>query len=110
MNASNAFMNFISKFTSDFIEVDSSNAFNSTNNKFYMEFSDIHEELVEYGRLIAENLGFEVVSLSNSLYQFKEADGMETDYNLDIYIKIVDGKYEFSLFIYEIEIESDQED
>jgi hypothetical protein len=109
MDASNAFMDFISKFTSDFTEVDSS-VFNSTNNKFYMEFSDIHEELVEYGRLVAENLGFEVVSLSDCLYQFKEANGMETDYNLDIYIKIVDGKYEFSLFIYEIAIESDEED
>lgn len=109
MDASNAFMDFISKFTSDFIEVDN-NVFNSTNNKFYMQFSDIHEELIEYGRLIAQNLGFEVISLSDCLYQFKEANGMETDYNLDIYIKIVDGKYEFSLFIYEIEIESDEED
>lgn len=102
----NASMNFISNFINEYENEQSSN----NRATYTIKISDLPSDLTVYGNLIANNLGLVVIYLSNDLFKFEEAYGMETDFNLDIAIKVVEDNYEFSLSIYTNIEESDNED
>lgn len=102
----NYLLDFIMNFTND--SIDNSETYPHLDNKYRLKISEISGDLIQTGELIATNLGFNVILLTDNLFRFKETDGMDEDYNLDISIRIVDEYYEFSLIVYN-EIETDDE-
>jgi hypothetical protein len=81
------FIDFICKFTQDDAVV------NSSNNKFCLNIKEFDGTLIALGKIIAKELEFIIVKLSNDLFRYREIFGIDT---------LENSHYEFSLQFFKI--------